>query len=139
MAFVSCGQFKQSQEEQDKKAVAADDALLDKSSGVGAGKVTVEKIKDALAGDVEVSVKPNSGINGNGTKENPLALNLGDTLAVDTQGNIGVDVQNASNEIGKAIAGDGLEFDEKTQTLKAKTVRLMDASGTVHLANVIEA
>lgn len=99
MAFVSCGQFKTSQEEQDKaiqklkeelekKAISAEDELLDKSSSVGGGKVTVEKIKQAVAGDVEVSVTPRSGIIGNGTKASPLELKFGEDFALDNSGNL---------------------------------------------------
>lgn len=95
MAFVTCGQHKTSQEAQDAKikelqdnALTAEDALLDKNSSKGGGKITAEKIKEAIAGDVAVSVKENSGIKGNGTKADPLTLNLGDTLKVDEDGKL---------------------------------------------------
>lgn len=55
MAFVTCEQFRRSQEEQDNKIkllvdgeISADEHLLDKSSGSGGGKITVEKIKEAF-------------------------------------------------------------------------------------------
>lgn len=128
MAFVTCQKFKQSQEAQDeaikeqsqavedlkKNAMTADDALLDKSDGNSGGKVTVENIKREIAGDVAVSVKANSGLTGNGTKANPLALNLGSSLTVGSNGKINVDTGN--------IAG----------------IRLVDAGGTVHLGNIVE-
>lgn len=137
MAFVTCGQFKESQEEQDKNAISAEAELLDKSSGVGAGKVTVKKIKEAVAGDVEVAVKQNSGISGDGTKDNPLNLKLDNSLAVNKEGKIGVSAEGASDVIGDQIAGSGLYYDPKTNKLNINLVRLMDASGTVHVANVV--
>ncbi|QLB20078.1 hypothetical protein A6B43_00255 [Vespertiliibacter pulmonis] len=75
MAFVTCEKFNRSQEEQDDKMISAEDGLLDKSSGVGGGKLTVEKLKENLAGDVRISIVKNSGIKGSGTKRDPLSLN----------------------------------------------------------------
>lgn len=152
MAFVTCAQFKSSQEAQDKEikelkdsAISAEDTLLDLSSGEGGGKLTVEKIKEAIAGDVAVAVKPNSGITGNGTKERPLALNLGDSLKVDETGKIVLNPTEAgkavgSEEGGKALLqalkdngllGDGL--DVVNGKLIIKTASFFDASGTVLL------
>ncbi|MCQ9120961.1 hypothetical protein BKG95_02375 [Rodentibacter pneumotropicus] len=113
MAFVTCSQFKTSQEEQDKKAISADDKLLDKSSGEGGGKVTIEKIKEAIAGDVEVAVKDKSGITGNGTEKAPLALNLGSSIKVSDEGKIEVDANRVAN------------------------IRLVDASGTHVLGKIV--
>lgn len=113
MAFVTCSQFKTSQEEQDERMISAEDELLDKSSGVGGGKVTVEKIKEAIAGDVEVAVKDNSGIKGDGSKSSPLRIVTGDGLKVDSNtGEIKLDVDKASQIISS-----------KT------TVRIIDAFG----------
>lgn len=101
MAFVTCKQFNLSQEAQDKafeelegKTLSAEDSLLDKIGKQGGGKITVEKIKKVIAGDVQVGVKSGSGITGKGTKDEPLSL---------------------------------------------KTVRLVDASGSVHLGNILGA
>lgn len=145
MAFVTCSQFNTSQEAQDKEAISAEDALLDKSSGEGGGKVTVEKIKAAIAGDVAVAVKPKSGITGNGTKESPLALNLGDGLKVDETGKVALNPTETGKAIGSAeggkallqalkdngLLGDGL--DVVNGKLIIKTTRFFDASGTVLL------
>lgn len=126
MAFVTCGKFQQSQEEQDKAlealkngAISADESLLDKSNGDSAGKITVEKIKKAIAGDVAVAVKSNAGISGNGTKDSPLALNLGDSLSVGEDGKIDVSADNLKQALG--------------------TVRLVDASGNLVLGNILGA
>lgn len=113
MAFVTCSQLKKSQEAQDKKAISAEDSLLDKSSSEDGGKVTAEKIKKAIAGDVEVAVKDKSGITGNGTKESPLALNLGNSMKVSDKGKIEVDVDKVAN------------------------IRLVDASGTHVLGKIV--
>lgn len=137
MAFVTCSQFKTSQEEQDKRMISAEDELLDKSSDVGGGKVTVEKIKEAIGGDVAVAVKPNSGITGDGTEQNPLGLTLGETLDVDDTGNLGVKTDKVAEEIGKSIAGNALTFNDKTKQLDVTVFRLVDASGTHHLSNVV--
>lgn len=115
MAFVTCSQFKVSQEEQDKKAISAEDLLLDKSSGVGGGKVTAEKIKEAIAGDVEVAVKEKSGITGNGTEKAPLALNLGSSMKVSDEGKVEVAADKVAN------------------------IRLVDASGTRVLGRIVGA
>lgn len=126
MAFVTCGQFKQSQEEQDKalealknKAISADESLLDKSDGDSAGKITAEKIKKAIAGDVAVVVKSNAGISGNGTKDSPLALNLGDSLSVGEDGKLNVSADNLKQALGG--------------------VRLVDASGNLVLGKILGA
>ncbi|OOF40872.1 hypothetical protein BKK47_02900 [Rodentibacter mrazii] len=113
MAFVTCSQFKTSQEEQDKKAISAEDSLLDKSSGEGGGKVTAEKIKEAIAGNVEVAVKDKSGIKGNGTKKSPLALNLGSSIKVSDEGKIEIIADKVAN------------------------IRLVDASGTRVLGRIV--
>lgn len=102
MAFVTCSQFKTSQEEQDKRMISAEDELLDKSSGVGGGKVTIEKIKEAIGGDVAVAVKEKSGISGDGTADNPLKLETGDGITIDPKtGKAKLDVEKAA----KLIAG----------------------------------
>ncbi|MFZ7198490.1 hypothetical protein [Avibacterium avium] len=131
MAFVTCKQFKDSQQEQDDKAVSAEDSLLDKSGGEGAGKVTVEKIKEAIAGDIAVSVKPNAGINGNGTEESPLALAPDETLKFNEEGKLGVDTEKVGGVIGNALAGNGLNFDERSKQLNVSTARIVNAAGTV--------
>lgn len=145
MAFVTCSQFETSQEAQDKEAISAEDALLDKSGGKGGGKVTVEKIKDAIAGDVAVAVKPNSGIIGNGTEESPLALNLGNGLKVDESGKVVLNPSETGKAVGSAeggksllqalkdngLLGDGLDVVDGKLTIK--TTRFVDASGTVLL------
>lgn len=120
MAFVTCEKFKHSQEEQDNEikrlvegAISAEDGLLDKSSGQGGGKVTVDKIKESLAGGVEISVKEKSGITGDGTKSNPLSLNLGNSFRIDSKGKIEANVTNIAN------------------------IRLVDASGNHILGHII--
>lgn len=122
MAFVTCSQFNRSQTEQDEKiaalsgSISAEESLLDKSGG-GSGKVTAEKIKEAINGNISVTVQENSGIKGDGTQGSPLALNLGDSLAVDGDGKINIDAEKIKEALG--------------------VVRLVDASGAHHLANVI--
>ena len=55
----------------------ADDRLLDKSGSNGEnGRITVEKIKEAIAGDVKVNVNPSTAITGNGSAASPLSLNI---------------------------------------------------------------
>lgn len=159
MAFVTCKQleesqeaqdtaFEQSQAAQDKKiielasdAISAEDSLLDKSIGEGGGEVTVEKIKQAIAGDVSVAVKPNSGITGNGTQDSPLALSVGDGLTVTNNGKLKISPTEAGEAIGSTeggqsllqalkdnnLLGDGL--DVINGKLVVKTTRFVDASG----------
>ncbi|MEZ7766247.1 hypothetical protein O3795_02145 [Haemophilus parahaemolyticus] len=150
MSFVTCKQFKDSQEEQNSKAISADDDLLDKSNGEGGGKVTVEKIKQAIAGDVSVAVKPNSGITGNGTKNQPLELNVGNGLKLGDDGKVTINPTETaaaigSQDAGKAflqalknngLLGDGL--DVVNGKLIVKTVRSVDASGTVLLGHYVD-
>lgn len=150
MSFVTCKQFKDSQEEQNSKAISADDDLLDKSNGEGGGKVTVEKIKQAIAGDVSVAVKPNSGITGNGTKNQPLELNVGNGLKLGGDGKVTINPTETaaaigSQDAGKAflqalknngLLGDGL--DVVNGKLIVKTVRSVDASGTVLLGHYVD-
>lgn len=95
-------------------AITADSELLDESGG--RGKITVEKIKEAIKGDVEISVDPNSGITGNGTKDSPLGLKLDNSLSVGKDGSIGVSTDNLKEALGG--------------------VRLVDASGTVVLGKI---
>lgn len=145
MALVTCNQFKTSQEEQDSrlddlenKTLSAESELVDKKEGEsGAGTITVEKIKEAIGGDVAIAVKPKSGITGDGTKDNPLDLNLGETLEVDDTGKLGIKTEKAAEEIGEYIAGNALTFNDKTKQLDVTVFRLMDASGTHHLSNVV--
>lgn len=113
MAFVTCKQLKDFHAEQSKGNISAEESLLDKSSGQGGGKVTITKIKESIAGDVEIAVKNGSGISGNGTKDSPLTLNLGDSLRVGEDGKINVST--------KGIA----------------TIRLVDAGGSVHLGSLV--
>lgn len=127
MAFLTCKQFKDSQEEQDKKSISAEDALLDKSSGEGGGKVTVEKIKQAIEGDVVVAVKPNSGISGDGSNSNPLALDF-------TSADVGKSLLQALKDNG--LLGDGLDVVDGK--LVVKTVRSVDASGTILLGHYVD-
>lgn len=71
-------------------ATTADGALLDKSgnNGSGAGKITVQRIKDAVAGDVEISVNGSAGIIGNGTKNNPVALKVSSDFGFNANGEL---------------------------------------------------
>ncbi|MDH2997187.1 hypothetical protein A1D22_05815 [Pasteurellaceae bacterium LFhippo2] len=145
MAFVTCHQHKKSQDEQntrlddlEKGALSAEDVFVDKTKGNGAGTITVQKVKDAIAGDVAVAVKPNSGITGNGTAKNPLALSLGDGLTVGKDGKLALDGAKAASMTGESLAGDGIEFNENTNKLDVKTVRLVDASGTVVLGHLVD-
>lgn len=158
MAFVTCSQFKTSQEAQDNAAIKVEVELLDcaeNAKGVTqpkgcedsaqGGVITVEKIKDAIAGDVEVAVKSNSGITGNGTKESPLALNLGDGLKVDETGKVTLNPTETGKAVGSAeggkallqalkdngLLGDGLDVVDGK--LIIKTTSFFDASGTVLL------
>lgn len=71
-------------------AISADDRLLDKTGAVGGGKITLEKIKESIAGDVTIAVKPNSGLTGNGSKASPLGLNLGDKLIINSSGKLDI-------------------------------------------------
>ncbi|MGX2956427.1 hypothetical protein ACWIYZ_04965 [Ursidibacter arcticus] len=161
MAFVTCGQHKKSQDAQDaeieklkkadeaktqsikdlaENALSAEDALVDKS-GAGAngkGKITADKIKEAIGGDVAVTVKEKSGIAGNGTKSNPLALNLGDTLKVGEDGKVNVNTNGVGETIGESLAGSGISFNKETKKLDVGTVRLVDASGTVVLGHLVD-
>ncbi|WP_439242442.1 hypothetical protein [Lonepinella sp. BR2474] len=153
MAFVTCSQFKNAQEEQANAAMKAEKALLDcaenavgvttssdcSDNGKG-GVITIAKIKQAIADDVAVAVKPNSGLTGNGTKASPLEIKTGNGLTIDTNGYVALD----SNATTKAVAnknfldalkangllGDGL--DVVNGKLIVKTDEIMDASGTVH-------
>lgn len=129
MAFVTCSQFKTSQEEQDERMISAEDELLDKSSGVGGGKITVEKVKEAIAGDVEVAVKLGSGITGNGTKDNPLAINKNSLASQLGSGDAGKSLLKALKE--NNLLGDGLDLNDDEQLI-VKLHEVVDASGTVH-------
>lgn len=66
-------------QELSKVVLSAEDELVDKTSdtgdnGQGAGKLTTNKIKQAIAGDVEVAVNHQKGLSGNGKKSDPLAV-----------------------------------------------------------------
>nr|DAH05748.1 MAG TPA: hypothetical protein [Caudoviricetes sp.] len=136
MSFVTCKQFKDSQDAQDKaldtakteqakalnnakeqiaqSAMKAEAALLDcadNANGVTTsptclqngkgGVISVAKIKQSIAGDVAVAVKPNSGITGNGTKNQPLGLNLSNDLTINTEGKL------ALNVVGPQVLANG--------------------------------
>lgn len=158
MAFVTCSQFKTSQEAQDNAAIKVEVELLDcaeNAKGVTqpkgcedsaqGGVITVEKIKDAIAGDVEVAVKSNSGITGNGTKESPLALNIGDGLTVSKDGKLTLEPIKAGKALGSTEGGQSLlqalkdnsllgdDLDVVDGKLIVKTTRFVDASGEVIL------
>lgn len=129
MAFVTCNQFKTSQEEQDKRMISAEDELLDKSSGVGGGKVTIKKIKEAIAGDVEVAVKLGSGITGNGTKDNPLAIDKNSLASQLGSSDAGKNLLKALKD--NNLLGEGLDLNDEGQLI-VKLHAVVDASGTVH-------
>ena len=136
MSFVTCKQFKDSQDAQDKaldtakteqekalnnakeqiaqSAMKAEAALLDcadNANGVTTsptclqngkgGVISVAKIKQSIAGDVAVAVKPNSGITGDGTKNQPLGLNLSNDLTINTEGKL------ALNVVGPQVLANG--------------------------------
>lgn len=115
MAFVTCDQFKKSKKEQDKSIEAlksgtiyADEALLDKSSGLGGGKVTVEKIKSAI------NFKEGFRSDENGVSVNPADFIDNNTIVIDpTTGKIKVkpktcvdmtngDLNTLSNGLGQS-------------------------------------
>lgn len=130
MAFVTCSQHKKSQDAQDEKIKELEkNALTAEGALVDGNQVTVAKIKEAIAGDVEVSVKPNSGIKGKGTKADPLALNLGDTLTLGEDGKLNANIEQP--EVGESLVGNGLTYDERTKQLNVKTARIVDAAGRV--------
>ncbi|WP_315569522.1 hypothetical protein [Haemophilus parahaemolyticus] len=185
MSFVTCKQFKDSQDAQDKaldtakteqakalnnakeqiaqSAMKAEAALLDcadNANGVTTspicpqngkgGVISVAKIKQSIAGDVAVAVKPNSGITGNGTKNQPLELNVGNGLKLGDDGKVTINPTETaaaigSQDAGKAflqalknngLLGDGL--DVVNGKLIVKTVRSVDASGTVLLGHYVD-
>lgn len=70
MAFVTCTQFKSSQDAQD------------------------ERIKELQQG---ITVAENSGLKGKGTSDSPLDLNLGETFTVDKAGQLGINATNVAN------------------------------------------
>ncbi|OOH91859.1 hypothetical protein BMT54_01750 [Pasteurellaceae bacterium 15-036681] len=142
MAFVTCYQFKKSQEEQDARlddlesgALSAESELVDKKDGEsGAGTITVQKIKEAIAGDVAVAVKPDSGITGDGTAKNPLAIDTGNLATALGSKEAGLNLLNALKDNG--LLGDGL--DVVNGKLIVKTVRVVDASGTMGLGHLVD-
>lgn len=157
MAFVTCSQFKQSQASQDEKiktleeccenntqknaeqdtrlndlesgALSAEDKLLDKQAGDGAGKITAEKIKAAIAGDVEVAVDKSSVITGKGTRREPLSLDPNALATKLGSASSGANLLKALKDNG--LLGDGL--DVANGKLIVKTTQFVDASGTVIL------
>ncbi|THA12643.1 hypothetical protein, partial [Rodentibacter pneumotropicus] len=86
-----------------------------------------------------------SGITGKGKKDDPLKLDLGEGLAVNDKGQVTLDPTEAAKIIGSEqggksllqtlkdndLLGDGL--DVVNGKLIVKTIRFMDASGTVLL------
>lgn len=101
-------------------AITAEDKLLDNSDGKGAGKITVEKIKDALSGKVKVKVKSDSGLTGDGTEGSELSLSTDTTLQV-TDGKLGI-----SSDVLKELVGKSL-----------KKIKLVDASGKHTLGYIL--
>ena len=95
-------------------------------------------------------MKPNSGITGDGTKNQPLELNVGNGLKLGDDGKVTINPTETaaaigSQDAGKAflqalknngLLGDGL--DVVNGKLIVKTVRSVDASGTVLLGHYVD-
>lgn len=116
MAFVSCGDFKTSQEDQDRKisklqenSISAEDTLLDKSKSPHV--ITVGKVVEAINGLVGISVKTGSGLDGEGTKNNPLHLSINPRdLMVNSNGQLELVVKRPINITNLSNHLDGLGF-----------------------------
>lgn len=112
MAFVSCEQFKRSQDEQNKKMISADQELLDKSSGEGGGKITLEKLKQSIPHTV--AEKSSDGVvlirNYDGSEVSIDAVRKGAKGDTGASGANGIDGKSAY-EIWKANGGTGSERD----------------------------
>ena len=92
--------------------------------------------KGGLTGDLVagVGVKTGAGLtkdaNGN------VAIKTGTGLTTDGNGNLKIDGDAVAKNIADGLAGSGLTANNGQ--LSVATVRLMDASGTVHLGNLVD-
>ena len=88
-------------------------------------------LEDGLGG---IEVKTGAGLtkdaNGN------VAIKTGTGLTTDCDGNLKIDGDAVAKNIADGLAGSGLTANNGQ--LSVATVRLMDASGTVHLGNLVD-
>lgn len=93
------------------------------------------KDKGGLKGGLDgIEVKTGAGLtkdaNGN------VAVKTGTGLTTDGDGNLKIDGDGVAKNIADGLAGSGLTANNGQ--LSVATVRLMDASGTVHLGNLVD-
>lgn len=65
-----------------------------------------------------------------------VVLKPGNGVKIDENGNVTIDPKTVGNIVADSLAGSGLVAENGQ--LKVATVRLMDASGTVHLGNLVD-
>lgn len=92
--------------------------------------------KGGLTGDTVAGVGVKTGAGLTKDENGNLVLKLGDGLKTDGQGNLIIDPEKGAEQLVDALAGAGL-IAENGQ-LKVATVRLVDASGTVQMGNLVD-
>lgn len=76
---------------------------------------------------------------GAGLKKDPngnIAVKTGNGLKTNDQGELTINGSQIGAAVGEGLAGNGIKFENGQ--LHVGTVRLMDASGTVHLGNLVD-
>lgn len=103
---------------------------------------------------IRIFIKPNSGLTGNGTKDDPLGiqisggglkfdpqgnlvLNTGSGLVINPDGKIIIDASVASSEISKELAVNNSGFKLINGKLTVDTINLVDASGNTIIGKLV--
>ena len=81
-----------------------------------------------------VAVKTGTGLTTD--SDGNVAVKTGTGLTTDSDGNLKIDGAGVAKDIADGLAGSGLTA--SNGQLSVATVRLMDASGTVHLGNLVD-
>lgn len=69
-------------------------------------------------------------------QDGKVQVKTGNGLTTNSDGSLGLDGAKVKDAVGDGLAGNGLTFNNGS--LNVATVRLMDASGTVHLGNLVD-
>ena len=88
-------------------------------------------LEDGLDG---IEVKTGAGLTKDG--DGNVSVKTGTGLTTDGDGNLKIDGAGVAKDIADGLAGSGLTANNGQ--LSVATVRLMDASGTVHLGNLVD-
>lgn len=128
MAFVTCGQFKQSQQEQDTKIAALEECCKANAQTNQTQEEDITNLKKGVANLANQALSAEDAL----VDKSSNPQGGGKITVAKIKEAIGGDVKVAVKP-NSGITGNGTA----QSPLSLNTVRLVDASGTVHLGNIL--